>query len=1229
MMSTVNVVLNGKNVKANKDETVLELATRHGYYIPTLCHDPRLEPFSACLVCLVHVEKMNGFQPSCSLKVTEGMVIDTESEEVKKARRFSLELLLSNHYADCIGPCKETCPAGVDVQGYISLIEKGMYKEAVGLIKEDNPLPAICGRVCVRPCEVACRRNLLDENSGVGIDYLKRFAADKDLESEDHYRPNVLPDSGKSVAVIGGGPGGLSAAYWLAQSGHKVDIYEAMPHAGGWLRYGIPEYRLPNSVLEKEISTITELGVNIFTNKKLGENISYKELKDKYDAVILTIGSQKGTLVGVEGEDADGVYSGIDFLRNMEATGQRYDFKGKKIVVVGGGNTAMDCCRTSRRCGSEDVSVVYRRTEAEMPANPIEIHESKLEGVKYMFLTSPVKILKGENGKLKSMVCLKMELGEPDASGRRRPIAIEGSEFEIECDYILAAIGQKTDVGFINDINQFAENGELKINKWGDIEANPETLQTGIPSVFAAGDGVTGPATIIAAIAQAKLAVNSCNQYLRGEEVKPVKKEFFSRKENFRKQEKEAYLNKFSRQLREEMPVLNPDNRMNFSEVELGYASEDIAKNETARCLECGCSALYTCDLKKHATDYNASQVHFAGLFNEYSIDFSHPYIEIDNNKCILCGRCVRICKEVVGAEALGFVKRGSKAYIAPAMNMSLKDTKCESCGLCISTCTTGALSENKLFKPGPVRTDTFKMICNYCSVGCELIVHHRGDFVYEISGANGLVNQGGNFCNKGRFGYHYMNDKSRLLSPRLKENGVWKEIDWKQAFDIIAQKVKSVKASENAFFAGARLSNEEQYYIQKIARTGVKTNNISSFHYIERGKGYVGNGSASISFSDLKLAKAIWILDPDLINSNGVAGFAIQNARFNSKIPVTIIAEKNNHAMDHKADRIIFINSKYAFIKAINYYLLDSGKQNSFFIKGRTKGFDEYKNNLLKEDYDSLIKDSGLSKDEIESLANEFDSIAETVIVYTEAETSSNCALEINNLMLISGKHEKTGSGILALKSKNNSHGLHDNGICPKLAPGGRLLKDAKSDLEKLWQVDNLPVDSDFSIKENLANRQVKNIFIFGEDPIGTAFKIEEAKTLLSDNAFIVVADYFMTDTAESASLVLPMAFPFEIGGSYTNTGKIIQNFEAVLEPKTGKNNIEMLSGFAEAIGMSPFSSKEEIFMEFASLLPVDREILFSFDYTNNDNPCNMFAHGADNLVLRHSNHFNDLMNN
>jgi len=1226
-MDTINVILNGKNVQAKPGESILDLATRNGYSIPTLCHDPRLEPFSSCFVCVVHVEKMKGLQPSCSTKVTEGMIIDTEREEVKKSRKMALELLLSNHYADCVGPCKETCPANVDVQGYISLIEKGLYSEAIGLIKDRNPLPAICGRVCVRPCELACRRNLLDENNGVGIDYLKRFAADQDLKSEKHYRPDVAPATGKSVAVIGAGPGGLSAAYWLAQKGHQVDIYEAMPHAGGWLRYGIPEYRLPNALIDQEISTITELGVNIFTGKKLGENISYKEIQGKYNSTILTIGSQKGALVGVEGEEADGVFSGIDFLKNMEATGQRYNFKGKKIVVVGGGNTAMDCCRTSRRCGSEEVYVVYRRTEAEMPANPIEIHESKLEGVKYMFLTAPVKILKDENGKLKSMICQKMELGEPDASGRRRPVPVEGSEFEIECDYILAAIGQKTDVNFINDINEFALNGQLKITKWGDIEANKETLETSIPGVFAAGDGVTGPATAIAAIAQAKLAVHSCEQYLNGLPIVPPGKEFYSRKENFRKQEKLDYAGQFKPQLREEMPVLDPKDRNNFTEVELGYASEEVAKHETARCLECGCGALYTCDLKKHATDYNANQTHYAGSFKEFTVDFSHPYIEIDKSKCILCGRCIRICKEVVGASALGFVNRGFETYVAPSMGMSLKDTKCESCGQCISTCPTGAMSENKQFKPGPVKTESFTTICNYCSVGCELEVHHRGGFVYGVQGAKGLVNQGGNLCNSGRFGYQYMNDGSRLLSPRVKENGSWKDISWNEAFEIISNRIKSVHPADNAFTAGARLSNEEQYYIQKIARAGAKTNNISSFHYMERGKGYSENSLNNVSFSDLQRARAIWVLSPELIKSNGVAGFAIQVARNKSEIPVTLIVEGDNHLMDHKADRIIAVKSKYAFIKAMNHYYLTSGKQNALFINGRTEGFEEYKSALLKENYASLIAASGLAQDMIEQLAEEFNNVAESVMIYSEAGTSSNCAMEILNLMMISGKLGKTASGIVSLKSKNNSQGLRDNGICPKTAPGGRKLMEAKSDLEKLWNVSGLCDETDFSIKQRLKDGAIKNLFIFGEDPVGTAVNADEVNGLLTKTPFIVVADYFMTATAEAASLVLPLAFPFETGGTYTNTQRVIQRYNAHMKPKTGKCNIELLNGIAEKLGLNSFQSTDDIFLEFASLLPAQKEELFSFNATDSDNPRNMFIFGADNLVLRHQKQVAELL--
>jgi formate dehydrogenase major subunit len=274
------------------------------------------------------------------------MRIETHNDRIYKSRKTALELMLSNHYADCIAPCQQTCPAGVDVQGYISHIEKGQYHEAVALIKETNPLPAICGRVCVRPCEVACRRNLLDESAPVGIDYLKRFASDIDLESEDKYVPEIKADTGKKVAVIGAGPGGISAAFFLRKEGHDIDVYEAAPKAGGWLRYGIPEYRLPNDILQKEVDNVVEMGVKIHFNTRLGDNLKYEEIQKKYDAVVLAIGSQTGTLIGCVGDDAENVFSGIDFLKEMEMTGKPYDFGGKRVAVVGGGNTAMDCCRT-------------------------------------------------------------------------------------------------------------------------------------------------------------------------------------------------------------------------------------------------------------------------------------------------------------------------------------------------------------------------------------------------------------------------------------------------------------------------------------------------------------------------------------------------------------------------------------------------------------------------------------------------------------------------------------------------------------------------------------------------------------------------------------------------------------------------------------------------------------------------------------------------------------------
>mgnify|MGYP000238091402 CR=1 FL=1 len=1221
MEEKLNIILDGKNVEGYKGETILEVARRHHIEIPTLCHDNRLKPFSSCFVCVVEVEGKNGMQPSCSTVIQEGMKIHTNNENVRTARKTALDLLVSNHFADCVAPCKETCPAGVDVQGYISLIEKGLYQDAVGLIKQTNPVPSICGRVCVRPCELACRRNFLDEGTGVGIDYLKRFAADKDLlEGESHYKPSVAPSTGKKVAIIGAGPGGLSSAYFLQQKGHQCDIYEASPEPGGWLRYGIPQYRLPNDILDKEIETITELGTRIYCNQKLGDNLSYKDLKEKYDSVILTIGSQRGTLIRAEGEDAENVFSGIDFLRNMEMTGQKYDFTGKTVGVVGGGNTAMDCCRTAMRCGAEKVYVIYRRSQEQMPANPIEVHESQLEGVEYMFLTNPVKVNKDQQGRLRSMTLIRMELGEPDKSGRRRPVPIEGSEFDMEFDYVLAAIGQKTDVNFIDDINAHAGAGELKLNRWGDVDADEQTLRTGIEGVFAAGDGVTGPATIIEAVAQAQTASRSCHQYLSGQPIEPQPGEFISRKEHFRELTSDDFAGRYMQQMREEMPTLPADQRQNFKEVELGYSDAQVADRETGRCMECGCSELYTCDLKRYASEYGADQKRFAGEFQEKEVDHSHPFIEIDNNKCILCGRCVRICREVVGANALGFVNRGFETYIAPSMGESLANTRCESCGLCLSACPTGALTENVPFKPAPVQWETVPTICNYCSVGCQINYHHKSGYVLRVSGKEGRINTDGNICKYPRFGYHYINDPQRITQPLLKVDGQFETIDFDKAYEVILDEIKHAEPHENAFYAGARLSNEELYLIQKLARVGAKTNNIHSFQYLTSFKGSDLNYKANVPFDEINQASKIYLMGSEINQENAVPGFMIQSARFNHKVPVDMVTNLEASAMKEKVDQITQVDSYYHFIKAVIHYLLSENKQNDLFIRDKCSDFESYRKQILREDFDQLVQQSGIaSSQQIIDFAEEYNLQQKAILVFSERNLSPQAAAECFNLAMLTGKIGKTASGIISLKEKNNSQGIFDMGIGAYTGVGNRSLRDEdfRKILREVWDVEEIPEVPNNRHIDKLDAGKIKKLYVFGEDPRGCAIDKERVAKWFADAEFVMVQDYFMTETARDADLILPATLPVETSGTFTNTQRFIQQFEKHLDSKVEKENYRQILDLLNAFDSNGLGDVQDIRKEALSLLPQNKRFEYRFEYTQGEaEDYHLFNHGCDSVV-------------
>jgi 2-oxoacid:acceptor oxidoreductase delta subunit (pyruvate/2-ketoisovalerate family) len=533
-------------------------------------------------------------------------------------------------------PCNHACPAGEDIVDYLGMVRRGEYEEALRRILEENPFPGVCGRVCPHPCESECNRSQL--GGAIAIHAMERFLADLPLERRLPTLKPTAPSDAK-VAVIGSGPAGLSCAYQLARRGYEITVFEALPVVGGMMRVGIPSYRLPREVLDSEIAAIAALGVEIRTGMRLGDNVRVEDLRD-YGAIFLAAGQQRSRKLNIAGEDGSGVLTGLEFLRRVNL-GDKVQV-GPKVAVIGGGNTAMDAARSALRLGAPSVTVLYRRSRHEMPAVADEVEEAEQEGVKLELLTAPVEVLT-EDGRASGLRCVRMRLGAPDESGRRRPEPISGSEYSVDVDTVVSALGQEADLSFLSQVSPSTREGEGIRTEHDLIVIN----EAGIASqrgVFAGGDAATGFGTVAHAVGSGKRAALAIDKYLRGEALDG----FPPLSEHMRVaardtdptvvQFEDINLAYFEEEPRTRQPQRAADGRTrDFAEVNQGFAESDAGR-EAERCFSCGtCNQCDTCWL-------------FCPDISIRRLD--HEEYEVNYDYCKGCGVCAEECpREAISME--------------------------------------------------------------------------------------------------------------------------------------------------------------------------------------------------------------------------------------------------------------------------------------------------------------------------------------------------------------------------------------------------------------------------------------------------------------------------------------------------------------------------------------------------------------------------------------------------
>ena len=715
----VRFTIDGKAVSAKAGETVLSAAKRAGIEIPALCHQEGTPAWGACRLCLIEVKGADKLQASCATSVADGLVVHTQSKRVRAKRESYLKMYLSDHNAYCEAPCSSACPTHIDIPAYLSEVASGDMAAAAAIVRRELPFAGIFGRICPRYCEPVCRRGEVDDP--ISICSLHRAAGD--------HAPAALqtaPSTGRRVAVIGAGPAGLSCAWYLTETGHEVTIYDTNEKPGGMLRYSIPEFRLPEKVLDRELAPLFDAGVRFVDGVALGHEVTVEGLLDAgFDAVFVGVGAWHTAPSRIPGNQV--VIDSLDMLRKVR--------EGKKVrltetvAVIGDGTAALDAARSAQRLGAKHVTVLARRDAASIEAGARDHAAALEEGIDFEYSVE-AKRVKIARGRASAVECVRL------VRDGGKPREQRGSRFDVPATTVISAVAYVPDLGESDD--------ELTLSAWQTLEANYYTGRTATPGVFAAGDAVTGAKSAIHAIAGGKRAALGIDAFLRSEDLEQVegKLALYSGLPYLDQLRDADQLGELGQRLAERSPVwlkmgsaAEPAKRATmpklakekrateFVEVEKGL-SVAAAKAEAARCLQCVCPSLGQCDLQKLGVEYAITAndlVVPGGRVRDVEPAYEHPFIRRDMNRCISCGRCVRACRDVAGPACYDFTGRGFTIQIDTPYHESLQLATCISCGRCVTGCPTGALTFNQRVLQGYRVDESRCILCHQCVDVCPV----------------------------------------------------------------------------------------------------------------------------------------------------------------------------------------------------------------------------------------------------------------------------------------------------------------------------------------------------------------------------------------------------------------------------------------------------------------------------------------------------------------------------